>query len=54
MSNDSKAPKSEVQEPQQIMPQTGELDAEKLDDVVGGTNGAGSAPHPNSVGPQGP
>ena len=52
MSNEAKSPASESEE-RKIAPQTGELDAEKLDEVVGGSNGAGAAPH-QPVGPQGP
>jgi len=56
MSNaqDTKQPPLEKPEPQQISPQTGELDAEKLDEVAGGTGSAGSiaAPHvPPAPGP---
>lgn len=46
MSNaqDTKSQPSEKPEPQKITPQTGELDAEKLDQVAGGTSGGASAP----------
>ena len=41
MSNtkDTRQPPLEKPEPQQITPQTGELDAEKLDEVVGEVSG---------------
>jgi hypothetical protein len=49
MSNtqDSKQPSLENTEPQRITPQTGELDAEKLDEVAGGTGSAGSIAPPH-------
>ena len=53
MNNETKSPASESEE-RKIAPQTGELDAEKLDEVVGGVGGAGGAPAPHPVGPQGP
>ncbi len=49
MSNDTKSPASETPEPQQITPQTGELDAEKLDNVSGG-GGGGSTSTTSSYG----
>jgi hypothetical protein len=49
MSSETKSPPSETQEPQQITPQTDELDAEKLDQVAGGNlvgSGGTRAPSP--------
>jgi hypothetical protein len=39
VAQDTKSPASEKPEPQQITPQTGELDAEKLDEIAGGGYG---------------
>ena len=53
MSSDTKMPAPETSEQQQIAPQTGELDAEQLDEVVGGNLGSGSGlktPPPPPVG----
>lgn len=36
----TKSPASEKPEPQKITPQTGELEAEKLDEVSGGNGGS--------------
>lgn len=46
MSNaqDNKSPQLQKTEPQKSTPQTGELDAEKLDEVAGG-NTASASPH---------
>ena len=41
MSDETKLSMAEKPEPQQITPQTGELDAEKLDEIAGG-GGTGS------------
>ncbi len=51
MSNDTKSPASEKPEPQQITPQTGELDDRQLDDTSGGN---GFIPAPPRPGPPPP
>jgi hypothetical protein len=54
MSSETKSPASEKPEPQQVAPQTAELDAEKLDEVTGGMQGTNAGtpvrPPPAPVG----
>jgi len=56
MSNakDTRSQPSEKPEPQKINPQTGELDAEKLDEVAGGGGSLGGTSLPHGPPPIGP
>jgi hypothetical protein len=54
MSTDTKSPAPETAEPQKITPQTGELDAEKLDEVAGGGGSAGTVAVPHAPPPPSP
>jgi len=55
MSDDTKSPAPETQEPQKITPQTGELDDRQLDDTSGGGTGTVTyVPPPPHIGPIGP
>jgi hypothetical protein len=46
MSNETKSPTSETHEPQQITPQTDELDEKQLDKASGGYGGGTYLPPP--------